>query len=67
MITYDRYLIFLQKHQAENGDQKHTSIVFSLKEEVGSLSRALKLFEVLQMSCSQIRLVVVGDSLMSER
>lgn len=38
--------VFVQKHQAENGGKKHTSIVFALKEEVGSLARALKLFEV---------------------
>ena len=36
----------MQKHQSENDGKKHTSIVFSLKEEVGSLARALKLFEV---------------------
>ena len=38
--------ICIQKHLAENDGKKHTSIVFSLKEEVGSLARALKLFEV---------------------
>lgn len=35
-----------QKHHEDNDGKTHTSIVFSLKEEVGSLSRALKLFEV---------------------
>lgn len=35
-----------QKHQGDNDGKIHTSIVFSLKEEVGSLARALKLFEV---------------------
>lgn len=38
--------VFTQKHQAETGEKKHTSIVFALKEKVGSLARALKLFEV---------------------
>ena len=35
-----------QKHQGDNDGKTHISIVFSLKEEVGSLARALKLFEV---------------------
>ncbi|KAL9984135.1 hypothetical protein ACROYT_G006398 [Oculina patagonica] len=43
-----------KKHQAENGDKKHTSIVFALKEEVGSLARALKLFEDHKVNMSHI-------------
>ncbi|KAJ7330171.1 hypothetical protein OS493_022690 [Desmophyllum pertusum] len=43
-----------KKHQAENGGKKHTSIVFALKEEVGSLARALKLFEDHKVNMSHI-------------
>lgn len=40
-----------KKHQGDNDGKTHTSIVFSLKEEVGSLARALKLFEVNTQQC----------------
>ncbi|CAH3147305.1 unnamed protein product [Porites lobata] len=43
-----------KKHQAETDGKKHTSIVFSLKEEVGSLARALKLFEAHKVNMSHI-------------
>lgn len=49
-------MLFSQKHLAENDEKKHTSIVFSLKEEVGSLARALKLFEVLHSFTCRILL-----------
>ncbi|XP_022792215.1 phenylalanine-4-hydroxylase-like isoform X2 [Stylophora pistillata] len=43
-----------KKHLAENDEKKHTSIVFSLKEEIGSLARALKLFEDHNVNMSHI-------------
>ena len=46
-VFFAFFLLFSQKHLAEDDEKKHTSIVFSLKEEIGSLARALKLFEVL--------------------
>ena len=58
--------ICTQKYQAETGEKKHTSIVFSLKEKVGSLARALKLFEVRQCGycyCFELHLVFKPFSL----
>ncbi|KAK2573177.1 Phenylalanine-4-hydroxylase [Acropora cervicornis] len=43
-----------KKHQGDNDEKTHTSIVFSLKEEVGSLARALKLFEDHKVNMSHI-------------
>lgn len=43
-----------KKHQGDNDGKTHISIVFSLKEEVGSLARALKLFEDHKVNMSHI-------------